>query len=360
MKILFLITGLRLGGAEKQLLLLCQNLQKKGWDVAVAAMETGGILKQEFLDQGIAVHELNIKGLSSLLAGYKGFAKLVSRFRPAIIHAHMVHANFLATIFKTFNSKNKLVITAHNITEGSTLLMIGYRLLKSIPDWATHVSLEAYDAYVARHYFSPKRSSHIPNAIDTGWFNPDNFARDNIRKAMGFGHDTFIFFAAGRLHHQKNFELLIRAFQRAKLIDNAVLVIAGEGPLEAELKQLCTQLEIVESVRFLGRRTDMASLFAMSDCFVLTSDFEGFGLVVAEAMAMQKPVIATDCGGVREVLGGLGTLVGVSDLPALTTAMQNVQDQKSANEPKEMRAHIAENYDVEKVVKQWERLYYSL
>lgn len=359
MKVLFLITGLRLGGAEKQLLLLCQNLKKNGFEVAVAAMETGGILKQEFLDNGIPVNELDIKGLSSLFAGYRKFASLVKRFKPAVIHAHMIHANFLASIYKFFNGKNRLVITAHNITEGSKFLMYGYRLIKFIPDWATHVSLEAYESYIANNYFPQKRSSHISNAIDMTLFNPENFNKNNIRKAMGFDEEAFIFLAAGRLHHQKNYELLIKAFQQMKP-ENAFLLIAGEGPLEQGLRQLCTRLNVEDVVHFLGRRKDMASLFAMSDCFVLSSDFEGFGLVIAEAMAMKKQVIATDCGGVKEVLGGLGTLVEVNNLSAMAAALKFARQNTAVQEQEQMRIHIEKNYTIAKMVKQWQELYYSL
>jgi len=360
MKILFLITGLRLGGAEQQLLLLCQSLQKNGFEVSVAAMETGGILKQEFLDNGIPVNELGIKGLSSLFAGYRKFASLVKRIKPAVIHAHMIHANFLASIYKFFNGRNRLVITAHNITEGNKILMAGYRLIKLIPDWATHVSLEAYESYIANNYFQQKRSSHIPNAIDMALFNPENFNKNSIRKAMGFGEDVFIFLAAGRLHHQKNFGLLINAFQQMKPGGNALLLIAGEGPLEQGLRQLCARLNVEDVVYFLGRRRDMPSLFAVSYCFVLSSDFEGFGLVVAEAMAMKKQVIATDCGGVKEVSGGLGTLVEVNNLHGMVAALKFARKNKVLKKQEQMRIHIEKSYAIEKVVKQWQKLYYSL
>jgi len=359
MKILFLLTGLRLGGAERQLLLLCKHLKMRGFDVAVTAMESGGIMKQEFLNEGITVFELDIINLRSLIGGYRRFSKIVKQFQPSVIHAHMIHANYFSAIFKLFNPKHRLIITAHNLIEGNKMLMHGYRIIKSIPNWATQVSAETYHAFIDNRYFLPKRSSHIENAIDTALFNPKHFNQYKIRTAMGISLDDFVFLGAGRLQHQKNFELLIKAFKKSKAA-NSVLLIAGEGVLEKELKQLCVELQLANAVRFLGRKTDMASLFALSDCFVLSSNFEGFGLVAAEAMAMQKPVIATDCGGVSEVLGGLGTLVPVNDLEALAAAMQNASYARQESGLEELRIHIEKNYSIEKVLKKWEHLYFSL
>ena len=137
-----------------------------------------------------------------------------------------------------------------------------------------------------------------------------------------------------------------------------VLVIAGEGNLENSLKTLSITLGIGDKTFFLGRRDDIPELLNRCDCFVLSSAYEGFGLVVGEAMTMMKPVIATNCGGVKEVMGGFGRLVNVNDVEGLASAMLATYESPiSVTDLENARRHIVDNYSVPLVMKQWTQLY---
>jgi glycosyltransferase involved in cell wall biosynthesis len=362
LRILYLITGLRMGGAEQQLLLIAHNMQKHGHQVIVVAMETGGVMVNEFVKKGIPVVELNMGRVKMAISGYTTFNKLVRDFKPHFIHAHMIHANLLSRIYKFFHPKQLVVNTAHNIREGSARLMIAYRLTRQLANWSTNVSTEAYSHFIAKGYFDPKTSCALPNAINTGKFKKDSSASPFLRQEFGIETHFYVFFTAGRLHEQKNHQMLINAFAEVCKINlNTLLLIAGEGPLEAELKQLAVKLGIQAKVKFIGRRDDMPQLFNVCDCFVLSSIYEGFGLVVGEAMACEKPVIATNCGGVKEVMGAYGKLIETNDTPALTQAMVNrLQQPATTSELVCARQSIQTRFAVEEIISQWLNLYHQI
>ncbi len=359
MKILYLITGLVLGGAEKQLLLLAQNIREAGFKVLVVSMKSGGVMANTFKQEGIEVIELDIAGVKSLGKGYRKFKMVVKEFAPDIIHSHMIHANFFACLFKLFDKSFRLIATAHNIREGSSLMMAGYRLTKFIPDWSTNVSREAFKLFIDKKYFNFKKASYVPNTINTDIFDPALYNSDQMRKQLNVPKDAFIFFSAGRLHEQKNYQMLLQAFKSVRSeINNTFLIIAGDGKLKNQLKELSIQLGIQQNILFLGLRSDIPALINMCNCFVLSSKYEGFGLVIGEAMAMKKPVIATDCGGVKEVMGGYGVLVKVDDAKSLAKAMADVYKLPPApNQLNKARKFIEENYTVKTVLDQWMKLY---
>jgi glycosyltransferase involved in cell wall biosynthesis len=144
----------------------------------------------------------------------------------------------------------------------------------------------------------------------------------------------------GRLKAQKNHKLLIRSFA---LLDDALgakLLILGEGPLRPELEQLATDLGIADRVILPGFSADPWSLYRSADLFVLSSDYEGLGNVLIEAMLAGLPVVSTDCpSGPREILDGgrLGELVPVGDTEALATAMTTALTR--AHDPEPGRRH---------------------
>jgi len=128
------------------------------------------------------------------------------------------------------------------------------------------------------------------------------------------------------------------------------------------MEQLASDLGVTDRVKFLGIRRDVPALMSAADAFVLSSAWEGFGLVIAEALACKLPVAVTDSGGPREVVdnGRVGFLVPPRDPDALAQAMARLMDLPEA-ERRDMgesgREHIVANYSLDHVVDQWEALY---
>ena len=134
----------------------------------------------------------------------------------------------------------------------------------------------------------------------------------------------------------------------------------GDGDLRYELEQMIIENSIQQDVTILGRRDDISSLISASDIFVLASKFEGFGLVVAEAMACKCFVVATDCGGVAEVLGNTGILVESQNSEALANGMIKALDMSKdeiKNNNIDARKRIEDIFSLESSVKHWLKIY---
>jgi glycosyltransferase involved in cell wall biosynthesis len=131
----------------------------------------------------------------------------------------------------------------------------------------------------------------------------------------------------------------------------------------AQLKELSAQLDLGDSVRWLGLRRDMPALLDAADGFVSASAWEGMPLAVGEAMAMQKPVVATDVGGVRELVGDSGVLVPARDCEALAEAIRSTM-QRSEEEREQTgraaRERILRHFSVDAAANAWEALYREL
>lgn len=161
----------------------------------------------------------------------------------------------------------------------------------------------------------------IENGIDTDRYRPDT--QPYLRRDFAIADDALVYGAAMRLTAQKNPLGLIEAFTRvAARSPRAVLVLAGDGPLRGATLARASALGIAGRVRLLGARNDLERFFPMIDVFVLPSLYEGLPLALLEAMATQRPIVATRVGHVAEVLEGLDIdLVPPGDPLALAAAM---------------------------------------
>lgn len=136
--------------------------------------------------------------------------------------------------------------------------------------------------------------------------------------------------------------------------------IAGDGPLKDDLKQRIDELNLTDVIQFLGIRRDIPSLMSAADVFVLSSAWEGFGLVVAEAMATERVVVATDCGGVSEVVGSEGFLVEPSNSVLLMQALAealSLSNEERTNIGINARKRIVDNYSLSANVEAYLELY---
>jgi glycosyltransferase involved in cell wall biosynthesis len=184
---------------------------------------------------------------------------------------------------------------------------------------------------------------------------------------VGIGGE-FIWLTAGRIVPAKDLPNLLRAFEIViAAIPAAQLWIAGEA-VDAGMNPVshftaAANRETMKQVRWLGLRRDMPALLDAADGFVLASAWEGMPLVVGEAMAMEKPVVATDVGGVRELVGEAGVLVPAGDSLALANGMIALMQSSAEGQQKLGRAgrsRIAAEFSIEARADQWERLYQSL
>ncbi|EIX6792094.1 TPA: glycosyltransferase, partial [Escherichia coli] len=209
------------------------------------------------------------------------------------------------------------------------------------------------------------RIIEVPNFINTDIFNFDLNVRIRTRNSFGIKDNTLLLLAVGRLVEAKDYPNLLNAISyliHSKSEDHKdlILLIAGDGKLKDNLLILANKLNIADKVFFLGLRRDIKELMCASDLFVLSSEWEGFGLVVAEAMACERLVIATDSGGVKEVVGPHNDVIPVSNHILLAEKIAEVL--KMDDETKKIigmrnREHIVSNFSIQEIVSNWECLY---
>ena len=171
--------------------------------------------------------------------------------------------------------------------------------------------------------FEPNNIETLYNRINVEAVQAEQVSREEAREHLGLPQDAWVVGNVGRLHPDKDQATLIKGFALAlpQLPAGSLLAIMGSGRLEQQLKSLAVELGVADSVRFLGQVPYGRRYFKAFDLFALTSDHEPFGMVLLEAMAAGVPVIATDCGGAREVVGVPELLFALEDEHALAALL---------------------------------------
>lgn len=199
-----------------------------------------------------------------------------------------------------------------------------------------------------------ERAFHIPNFAE-----PDDH-RAQSRALLDTPRDAPLLLAMGRLHGAKAHDVTLKALAR---IPEAILWIAGTGPLDGDLRELAHNLGITDRVRWLGWRNDAGALYRAADIVVFPSRFEPLGNVVIQAWAYGKPVIAAEAAGPKALIqsGEDGLLIPVDDETALTLAIQRLIDDKALRERLAARGLIrAQGVSRAAVLPQWEALFDQL
>jgi glycosyltransferase involved in cell wall biosynthesis len=365
MRIVYVLTSLGMGGAERQVLALASRMSERGHSVALLVLRPQ--LEQEWPTTLNVMHLEMHRNFFSMVAGLVRGRRFLRAFKPDLLHSHSFHANFVARLLKVLVCTPVVVSTVHNVNEGGWARMLGYRLTDFLSCVTTAVSTSAAERFVRLKAVPRHKCVVLTNGIDTAEFSPNEERRARTRAAMGVGQE-FVWLTAGRIVPAKDYPNLLRAFGLVHAgRPEALLWIAGEA-VDAQSNPIKSFVvegpeDSMERVRWLGLRRDMPALMDATDGFVLASAWEGMPLVVGEAMAMEKPVVATDVGGVRELAGDTRMIVPARDSEALADAMLGLMD-KSAEERRELgraaRLRIATQFSMTSRVDEWELLYRSV
>ena len=366
MRIVYLLTSLGVGGAEKQALAVAERMAKRGHTVAIMVM-----LPHLAEQWPTAIRTLHLdlrKTPWSVFSGYMRGRAFLREFRPDLVHSHSFHANIFARLLRFFDPTFVALSTVHNVYEGGLPRMLAYRLTDFLSRRTVAVSQAAAERFMRLKAVPQQKCTVILNGIDVAAFAPSPVRKEKMRAEMGIatGSATFVWLAVGRLAPAKDYPNLLRAFAAVRTEKpDAVLWVAGDarGDQKPPLEALAKQLKIDDAIRWLGLRRDMAALLDASDAFVSGSAWEGMPLAVGEAMAIEKPVVATDVGGVRELVGDAGVLVPAKDSAALANAMiatmRQSRDELAAR-GRAARQRIADRFSMDATADTWEALYESL
>lgn len=360
MKLMFVITGLGMGGAERQVCDLADQFAAKGHEVLLISMTGETVNRPQ--SAKIEIVELSMaKTPLGFIKAYRQVRRLINQFRPDVVHSHMVHANLFARLLRLSTPINKLICTAHSSNEGGRRRMLAYRITDALCDLSTNVSQEAVDVSVKRGAAPTSRIIAMPNGIDTVRFTFNSASRTRLREQLQLADNTPLILAVGRFTEAKDYPNLLTAFsQLSSNLNHAQLAIIGTGEEQTKIEALAKQLGLTQRIHFLGLQRNVHEWMSTADVYVMSSAWEGMPLVLLEAMACERVVVATDCGGVKEVLGECGILVPAKNSAALAQGLQQglAFSPEVAKERGQLaRARVVQKYSLEAVTDKWLQLY---
>ena len=362
MRIVYVLNSLAVGGTERQVVGLAQRMAARGHAVALVVLRPQ---EPDGFATNLDVVHLNIQGSTSLLGGLRRGASFLRSFPPDIIHSHNFHGNMLGRAFKLMDRRTALISTIHNVYEGGWARMLAYRLSDRLADRVTTVSDAVAERYIKLKAVSRSKCVVVTNGIETGEFVPDAERRSAMRQEMGVG-DEFVWLAVGRNSPAKDHANLMQAFGQVwREIKQSELWIAGGAPAGGVKTYAAISMPhgALDRVRRLGMRRNIPALLDAADGFVLSSAWEGMPLAVGEAMAMEKPVVATDVGGVRELVGDAGVVVAAKDSNALGAAMLAMMRKPGvarAELARAARERILNCFGMDAKADDWRALYLSV
>jgi glycosyltransferase involved in cell wall biosynthesis len=335
LRILHVITAFDRGGAENHLADLVRHQRRSGVEVTIAYLRGTGAWAAGMREIGATVEDLALRFYGDLRPLVR-LRRLIARGSFHLVHAHLPPAELYArlALLGTPASLLPLVISKHN--DCAFHRLPGELLLER---WVARrasamiVISDAVNRYMTnrRVGLPPCRMETIRYGIDVAPFeNVTPGAAANLRAEWGANPDTLVIGFVGRIVEQKNIETLIRAFalmQRDRPCD-AKLVIVGDGPLVPALRRCASESGVGDRIAWAGFRADIPVVMRAFDVFALTSIFEGFGLVLIEAMAARRPVVATRVSAIPEVVaeGETGFLAEPRSAESVAAALAKLAD----------------------------------
>jgi glycosyltransferase involved in cell wall biosynthesis len=322
-------------------------------------MERQGV---EWLDCGCGSRASYPAGLASLVS-------FLRRRRIDVFHAHLFDPSVVGLTAAVLARTPSRVHTRHysdyHTRINRPLHVALDRLCTRMSQRVIAVSQHTANHLVQVERAPPGKVRVIHNGIDFDRVrrsSPD--APGRLRDELAVARRPVVLMAA-RLHPEKGYESLLEAFAEVlKRVPAAVLLIAGTGPLEDHYRRLAALHRLGDSVRFLGFRSDLPDLISAADVVVLPSLAEAFGLVAAEALYLGTPVVASQVGGLPEIVDdeGDGLLVPPSQPPALAGSLIRLltQPELRSRLAGAGRRKIAERFSFESMVRAYERLYNEL
>ena len=358
MKVLHMITGLGVGGAELQLRSILQHTRH---DAEVVTLYNPGPVADMIRADGGRVTDLGMKSNTELPALLR-LHRLIRGGGFDVVHTHLYRSQIYGRPAAWLARTPVVVSTEHSI--GETHLerrpMTGgvralYLATERLSDATIAVSATVHER-LEKWGVRPRRMTVIPNGVDLDRVSFDPDARARIRAEFGIGPGDYVIGVLGRLDPNKQFDLVIEA--AAPLLDgSAKLLIVGKGDEDARLREVARACGAADHVIFAGERHDVAAMLSAIDLFVASSRQETFGLSVLEALANGAPVLYTTC----PALDGLD-VDRATRIPSTVPGMRAALEQERRAGPRERAAvpAIREAYGIEAVTARIDDLYEEL
>ena len=362
MRIAHIIKVTRLSGAERHLLHLAAGMRARGHDVHLIILVERDKPMDDMLREaeasGIPISRLTIRRDLDLPLIWR-MRRILRAIAPDIVHTHLMHGDLLGYAAAKTARVAKVISSRHNDDQFRyhnrwrrinrrlwRMLDAGIAISAAIKEFAIEIEDAPADKISVVHY-----------GVDYSWLSDDAVreARDRTRAELGLPDDAQILGMVCRLVEQKGIPYALEALRRVRAdFPGAYLVIAGDGEKAAELRRLASALGVADRVHWLGWRSDAAEWMAAFDVLLVPSLWEGFGLVLLEAMARRVPIIASRVSAIPEVVvhGETGILIEARNVDALADAIRRLLSDRALRKHMGLlgAARLEERFSVARMV----------
>jgi len=352
-----------MGGMERVLVKVLNGLNNESTVSAVCDLEPEHeALPCPGLNSEVPVHVIGRKRGNDPGLVWR-MVQLLRRERPDIVHSHTWGTLCEGYAATRLAGEASFVHGEHGTMELRARNILVQRWVWSRADALLSVSSQLADRMAEQVGISRERVQVIRNGVDLQKFG--SIPSVEARRDLGLDNGQFVIGTVGRLVAVKGHETLLAALAEVRRErTNALALIAGEGPLRGDLAARADALGVASAVRFMGERNDVARVLAALDVFVLTSHSEGLPNTVLEAMAAGLPVVATNVGGVAELVDHdrTGLLVPRSEPLVLARAIRalSVDHERRVRFGDAGRTKAASEFGLARMLAEYERLYMRL
>ena len=363
LKILYVITKSNWGGAQRYVYDLATALPTDVFDVAVALGEEGD-LSVKLQEAGVRI--LSIPGMQrdvslrkEMLAMY-ALSKIVKTEKPDILHVNSSKAALFGTFLGRLHCVPNIIFTSHGWAFNERR-PIWQKWFIKILQWKTvlfsHITItnsEATRNDMVHLPFMKQKMVTVPLSIEPF----SALTKIEARKKLGLNQKAMVIGTISELHDSKGLDCAIEAIAQ---IPGALFAIIGGGDREEALKKLAQDRKVDDRVQFLGALQDAKKYLGAFDIFTLTSRTESFGLVLLEAGLARLPVVASNVGGIPEIIshGKTGLLVEPGNRAQIVNALTElIQDEQKRNRlGSALKDHVQKNFSIEQMLEKTFGLY---
>jgi len=359
------------GGGKQAFYNLISRLDRRRFNPVVATAPTGRYAEM-LRAKGVRLIPLPMNNRFDMRIPYR-LARVVREHAVTVLHSHGGgRADFFVYLASKLVNIPVKITTVANLVEGwfevNPLQLYVYKKIQrkaeKVFDHFICVSEYLADNLIHQHELEKTKISTIYNGIDLDYFNAALEFPRKRNELLREGEEILIG-AIGRLVAEKGLEYLLECMPEVlKRFTQLKLLVVGDGPLKTHLEKRVLSLGLKDNIIFTGFRSDIREVLSCLDILILPSLLEGFPMIILEAMAMAKPIVASDIPGIREQIidGKNGILVPVKDSNALAIAIINILAERKVAENIGLAARktVDEKFSIERMVAETESLYLSL
>ena len=294
--------------------------------------------------------------------------KILKQIKPDIVYMHSSKAGAIGRIALAFNFRIPVLYNAHGWYFNATIskkkkkfFALIEKMLALKTKMIINISKSEYDSAIKNKIAPEKKMCIIENGIDFDKFKDNNKYRKETREKYNIKDEEIVIGVVGRLSEQKDPMTMIKAFKLVNDVkSNTKLMYVGSGNLEEDVKEYAKQAGILDKIIITGWVSNVEEYIPVFDIAVLPSKWEGFGLVLIEYMACDKPIVASDIGGIPDIIKDKenGLLCKCNDYKDLSEKLLYlINNNEIAYRMIENNIDYRKKYDIKLVVKKYEELF---